>query len=128
VEISKLRPTFWYLERKKLEIIREAWRRGEESLLPPILVTNIDNEFTLIDGHCRAYVALINGATHIQALLKNISETENDYHLFHDFHRRCVSQGVLAIQDLENKIFDFVGMAHTPASTINNSERANQSE
>jgi hypothetical protein len=123
VEISKLRPTFWYLERSKLEVILEVWRRGDESLLPPILVTYIDNELTLIDGHCRAYVALINGATYIQALLMNITETKSDYHLFHDFHKKCVSQGVLAIQDLENRIFDFGGRTNTAAATINNSQR-----
>jgi hypothetical protein len=127
VEISKLRPTFWYLERSKLEVIREVWRRGDESLLPPILVTYIDNEPTLIDGHCRAYVALINGATHIQAVSKNISETDNYYHLFYDIHQKCVGQGVLAIQDLENRIFDFVG-TYVAAPTSNSSERASQND
>jgi hypothetical protein len=117
VEISKLRPTVWYLERKKLEIIREVWRRGEESLLPPKLVTNIENNITLIDGHCRAYIALINGATYIHAFLKNISKTEYNCCLFKDFNRKCIDRGILTIQDLETRIFDPMGTINIIAPT-----------
>jgi hypothetical protein len=106
VEISELRPTYWHLDRKKLEAVLEVWRRGEESLLPPILVTTIDNEVTLIDGHCRAYVALINGETYILASWENIEKAETNCHLFKNFHQKCLGQGIMTIKDLEKRIFD----------------------
>jgi hypothetical protein len=119
VEISKLKPTNWYLERRKLEAIREAWRKGEESSLPPILITNIDNEITLIDGHCRAYTALVNGASSILASLKKTRETNSNCYLFKNFHRKCVEQGIMTIGDLETRIFDLAEAGKIVATLSN---------
>jgi hypothetical protein len=58
IKLDKLRPNNWFLDRTKLNRIREAWNQGNQRLLPAVLVTIIDGEFSLVDGHCRAYAAL----------------------------------------------------------------------
>ena len=66
VTLNKLRPNNWFLDRKKLENIRMAWRDGKQHLLPAIFVTTIDGELSLLDGHCRAYVVRMTRAIHVR--------------------------------------------------------------
>jgi hypothetical protein len=106
VEISKLRPIKWYLDGRKLDAIRQVWQRGEESLLPPITIGKVENEIALIDGHCRAYVALENGANDIPAVWGSECETDYYYRLHRDFHRRCSQRGIAGVQDLKERIFE----------------------
>lgn len=56
-----LRPNDWFINQVKLESVREAWRRGEQEHLAPVLVAEIDGRLSLLDGHSRAYVTFQRG-------------------------------------------------------------------
>ncbi len=71
VPIDALRPNNWYINRAKLDRVRSAWSRGEQASLPPVLVTMIDGELSLIDGHARTYAAYENGVSEICTRLRD---------------------------------------------------------
>ena len=104
VQVEGLRPNNWFINRDRLEAVRKAWRRGEEVHLPPVLVTEIDGELSLIDGHSRAYAAWENGALRIGAIVKDLDEIEGSKALYKHIHREGPKLGIRTIGDLEGRI------------------------
>jgi hypothetical protein len=106
VNINRLRPNNWFLDKSKLEHIREIWNRGEQGELPAVEVTLIDNELSLIDGHCRAFVALENGAGAILANVVEPSQFSHNLDWLIIFHRQGPYVGVKNINDLGKRVID----------------------
>jgi hypothetical protein len=106
VNINGLRPNNWFLDKSKLEHIREVWNKGEQGELPAIVVTSIDNELSLIDGHCRAYVAMENGAGAILADIVEPSHFSHNLEWLIIFHRQGPYVGVKNIHDLGKRVID----------------------
>jgi hypothetical protein len=106
VDLNKLRPNNWFLDKKKLENIRTALRDGKQHLLPAIFVTTIDGELSLLDGHCRAYVAWENGAMEILAQITDPIKVRGNIELLTLFHQQGPSIGIRRIADLGRKIID----------------------
>jgi hypothetical protein len=104
--LSQLRPNNWFLNRVKLENIRNIWSEGRQHQLPPVEVALIDNEYTLIDGHCRAYVALENGSRRIMAEIVDPSEYGRNLNLLSIFHRQGPFIGIKNVADLGKRIVD----------------------
>ena len=110
VELTTLRPNNWYVNETKLQRVREAWRKGERASLPPVLVTEIDGEPSLIDGHARAYAALERGETQIKALLCELesigggTQPQGSTALYRHIHRTGPQIGVTSIADLGDRI------------------------
>ena len=106
VRIDALRPNNLYISRAKLDRVRSAWHHGKQSLLPPVLVTLIDGELSLIDGHSRTYAAYENGASGITAVFENIHEIPGSTALYEYIHRAGPDHGIMTIADLKNRILD----------------------
>jgi hypothetical protein len=106
VKLDKLRPNNWFLDKAKLDGIREVWQRGDQYLLPAVVVTLIDNEYSLVDGHCRAYVALENGAWGILAEIVEPDELTVNPKLLTIFHRQGPFIGIRNVGDLGKRIID----------------------
>lgn len=104
VPLKDLRPNNWYINQAKLDRVREAWRLGEQDLLPPVLIAHIDGELGLIDGHARTYAAFENGATRIKALVQDLADIEGSRALYRHIHREGPNRGVLSIADLKDRI------------------------
>ena len=107
VKLDQLRPNNWFLDKTKLNKIREIWQRGEQHLLPAVAVTLIDNEFCLIDGHCRAYVALENGVGMILADIIDTSDLTYNLEWLIIFHRQGPFIGVKCVGDLGRRIVEY---------------------
>jgi hypothetical protein len=99
-----LRPNNWYINEAKLLRVREAWDQGEPDRLLPVLVTEIDGELSLIDGHSRAFAAYERGATHIEAIIEKLEEIEGSKALYRHIHRSGPKAGVASIADLAGRI------------------------
>jgi hypothetical protein len=99
-----LRPNNWYINRAKLQRVREAWRNGRQHALPPVLVSKIDRRLALIDGHSRAYAAYENGREEIEADLVRLEDIEGSSALYRYIHRHGPDLGVLTIADLADRI------------------------
>jgi hypothetical protein len=106
VKLDQLRPNNWFLDKIKLDRIREIWKRGDQNLLPAVMVTIIDDELSLIDGHCRAYVALENGAGGILADVIEPGQLEKNREWLIIFHRQGPYIGIRNIRDLGRRIID----------------------
>jgi diadenosine tetraphosphate (Ap4A) HIT family hydrolase len=104
LELGDLRPNNWYINRDKLASVRQAWERGEGDRLPPVLVSRIDGQLSLIDGHARAYAALERGENRIQARVQALDEIEGSQALYRHIHRRGPAIGVKHITDLGERI------------------------
>jgi hypothetical protein len=106
VELDKLRPNNWFLDSKKLETVRQVWREGKQHLLLAVLVTTIDNELSLLDGHCRAFVAWENGILNVLANIESLDRISGPKELYIVFHRQAPSVGIRNVSDLGKRIYD----------------------
>lgn len=106
LELLALRPNNWFISREKLDRVREAWDRGLQDNLPPVLVTCIEGQASLIDGHSRAYAAFEKGATKILALVEDLKDIEGSSELYLHIHEEGPSQGIECIADLTERILD----------------------
>ena len=104
VQLRDIRPNNWYLSRAKLDRIRDAWRVGAEQHLPPVLVSEIDGQLALIDGHCRAYAAWEQGEREIEAVFEPIGDVEGSTALYAHIHRAGPAMGVSTLDDLADRI------------------------
>ncbi len=104
--IDELRPNNWYVNRAKLDRVREAWAAGTQSSLPPVLVTHIDGELSLIDGHARTFAAYEAGATEIPAEYETLEDIEGSTALYEHIHRAGPERGVRSIADLADRIVE----------------------
>lgn len=101
-----LRPNNWFINAARLERVREAWPRGTQDDLPPVLVTEIDGALSLIDGHARTYAAYERGEAHIRALVRDLEEIEGSKPLYRHIHREGPVRGIETIADLAERIVD----------------------
>ena len=106
VRVRDLRPNNWYINGAKLARVREAWQRDEQDELPPVLVTTIDCELSLIDSHSRAYAAFEQGQTHIEAFVSDLAQIEGSARLYRHIHDAGPLLGVAALADLEDRIVE----------------------
>jgi hypothetical protein len=106
LKLDNLRPNNWFLDKAKLESIRNVWKKGEQYLLPAIHVTLVDNEYSLIDGHCRAFVAIEYGVRLIRAEIIEPEESGHNTDLRAIFHRQGPFIGIRKVKDLGMRIID----------------------
>ena len=104
--LMELRPNNWYINRAKLDRAREVWQDGDQETLPPVLVTKVDGELSLIDGHSRAYAAFERGETHISAVVTNLEDIEGSSALYRHIHNAGPLLGVATLADLEDRIVE----------------------
>jgi hypothetical protein len=104
IPIAMLRPNNWYLCRRKVDVIREVWDRGESGSLPPVLVVSIDGEWSLIDGHSRVFVAFEMGVSRIRAEVRTLPEIEGPSELYEWIHRAGPGQGVCSFEELRGRL------------------------
>ena len=104
LKLLDLRPNNWYINREKLERVRAAWDNSEQEELPPVLVSAIDGELSLIDGHSRAFAAFERGETYINADVCALEKIEGSSALYKHIHREGPKLGINTIADLRNRI------------------------
>ncbi len=128
VTLDRLRPNNWYVNRVKLERILAVWARGEQATLPPVLVTRIDGELSLIDGHARALGALESGAEEIAAEFQPVDEIEGSTALYVHIHRQGPARGVRRLSDLRARVVDPLDHERLWIGYCENWLRENQAE
>ncbi|MCB9438459.1 MAG: ParB N-terminal domain-containing protein [Anaerolineales bacterium] len=106
VKIADLRPNNWYINRAKLEAVRQAWATGIHATLPPVLITQIDGAYSLIDGHSRAFAAWEQGLSHIDATLQPLAAIEGLTALYIHIHQAGPARGIRHVWDLADHIVD----------------------
>ena len=100
VNIRDLHPTQLYLSEKKLQDIQMLYQSVELINVDPISVLAFGDRLLIIDGHHRAYQALLAG--------KNTISAEWDKHggdeLYHLYAQTCEKRKIYSVLDLKNHI------------------------
>jgi hypothetical protein len=106
VELDRPRPNNWFLDKRKLNTVRAVWHEKKQHLLPAVSIITIDNDLSLIDGHCRAYVAWEYGAKEILAEILESEQIRGNIRLLTIFHQQGPVIGIKSIGDLGKRIID----------------------
>lgn len=101
MNIDQLVPNNHYLNEEKLSAIRTCYEKQEETYLPPVLITKLDGEYLLLDGHARAFVAFENGDVQIETIEVELPQPEGFYQQLHMINH---ADGILHVQDLAKRI------------------------
>ncbi|WP_132058486.1 histone acetyltransferase [Halorussus amylolyticus] len=100
VPLTGVRPSQLYLNGRKLALVTQ-WFDFDDPNYDPLPVREIEGRWTLTDGHTRAFVAFLSGATELRA-------TRDDDDLPMGTYRRCVEwcedEGVTEIGDLAGRV------------------------
>ena len=100
VNIKDLHPTQLYLSEKKLQDIQMLYQSAEIINMDPISVLAFGDCLLIIDGHHRAYQALLAGQKTISAEWDKDGGDE----LYHLYAQVCEERKISSVLDLKNHI------------------------
>ena len=100
VNIKDLHPTQLYLSEKKLQDIQMLYQSAEIINMDPISVLAFGDCLLIIDGHHRAYQALLAGQKTISAEWDKDGGDE----LYHLYAQVCEERKIYSVLDLKNYI------------------------
>lgn len=100
VKITDLHPTQLYLSEKKLQAIQMLDQSADIINVDPISVLAFGNRFLIIDGHHRAYQALLAGRDTISAELDRDGGDE----LYALYAQACEERKITSVLDLKHRI------------------------
>lgn len=91
LDIGKIQPTQFFVDRDKLEAVKSFVMREEDVIIPVVMH---DGTYASLDGHTRLYLAYILGFKHVYAYN---SETSDGFEYFFDEARK---RNIYAAKDL----------------------------
>ena len=100
VKITDLHPTQLYLSEKKLQAIQMLDQSADIINVDPISVLAFGNRFLIIDGHHRAYQALLAGRNMISAEW----DREGGDELYYLYAQACEERKIYSVLDLKDCI------------------------
>ena len=100
VKIADLHPTQLYLSEKKLQGIQLLYQSEDIINLYPISILAVGNRLLIIDGHHRAYQALLAGQDTISAEFDRDGGDE----LYDLYAQACEERKICSVLDLKNHI------------------------
>lgn len=106
VLIKNLIPNNFYLNEDKVKSVRQAYESNNQRVLPPVTVGVIGEEYSLIDGHSRAFVAFENGEKDIIAEVYPIEEIPGPTNLYIYLHNKAKELNLTSIDKLKNRILN----------------------
>ena len=106
ISLKDLQPNNLLLNKTKVEVIRKTWDKGQQNHLLPILISEIDNQLVLIDGHTRTFVAWERGQVWLPAIIKELSGIDNNSLLYKKLHRKMLENDITSICDLAERILE----------------------
>lgn len=100
VKITDLHPTQLYLSEKKLQAIQMLYQSAENINVDPISILAVGNRLLIIDGHHRAYQALLAGQDTISAEF----DQDGGDALYALYAQACEESKIDSILDLKHRI------------------------
>lgn len=100
IKIDDLIPNDLYLNNNKIQSLKNA----SIDKIPPVLVTTINNELSLIDGHSRVWLAYQNGESFINGIYLPLSQITGSTKLYEKIHSIAKDNGITHISKLSNRI------------------------
>jgi len=103
MKLLDIQPSQLYINRNKLESVKQRYSPLRIDSLPPIPVKkNRDNIF-FTDGHTRAFAALLEGFKEILVVWEDV---ELDWEMYEICINWCKEEKIFNISDLKEKVVD----------------------
>ncbi len=103
--LSAVRPTQLYLSRQKLAGVLE-WFNVEEPAYDPLTVIKIEERWYLIDGHTRAFVAVLAGEQTLRVIHDESIYDNPAFPVYRQCIAWCQEAGIKTIDDLSGRLVD----------------------
>lgn len=102
--VRELIPNNFYINKEKLEKIRNIYSDDKNPVFPPVLVGVINEEYVLIDGHSRAMAAFEHGKKFISAEIHPIEDVPGPTKLYLTLYNKSKKMGLKSIENLQDRI------------------------
>jgi hypothetical protein len=96
IQLSQL-----YISSAKLVSVMEAFEEGNENLLEPIPIKEIDGRLVATDGHTRLLAWFLNGHEEVDC---DWEATEMDWDEYRICVQWCKEEGIHTVIDLANRV------------------------
>ncbi|MFW9957611.1 MAG: hypothetical protein ACFFCT_06035 [Candidatus Odinarchaeota archaeon] len=90
-----------YISSAKLESVMRIFEEGNENVLEPIPIKEIDGKLVATDGHTRLLAWFLNGHKEVDC---EWEDTEMDWDAYRVCIQWCKEEGIQSVADLANRI------------------------
>jgi hypothetical protein len=101
MKLSEIQPSQLYISSGKLSEIMKTFGSAHPELIEPIPIKKLGNEIVFVDGHTRAFAALLRGFSEVPVYWE---DEELDWDAYEICVRWCKEDGIHTIADLKNKV------------------------
>ena len=103
LDLAELVPNNLFLNGDKVERLRAVSVEDFEERIPPVIVSRIDGQYALIDGHSRAYCAFEKGLHQIRARMYPLEQVGGSPSLYRRIHELAISSGITDVGKLSDR-------------------------
>jgi len=100
MELNEIQPSQLYISSRKLNRVMENFA-AKPSLMEPIPIKKLGDRIVFVDGHTRAFAALLNRFPKIPVYWE---DEELDWEEYEICVRWCIDEEIYTIADLKNKV------------------------
>ena len=100
MELSKIQPSQLYISSRKLNSVMKNFA-SKPSLIEPIPVKKLGDRIVFVDGHTRAFAALLHRFPKVPVYWE---DEELDWEAYENCVRWCLEEGIYTIADLRSRV------------------------
>ncbi len=101
LRINQIKLSQIYVSSAKLESVMRVFEEGNESILEPIPIKEIDGRLVATDGHTRLLAWFLNDYEEVDC---EWEDTEMDWDAYRVCMQWCEEEGIQTVADLANRI------------------------
>ncbi len=101
--ISEIQPSQLYINRAKLDVLRELDDTLKDHLYEPIPIKRLDGQVIYSDGHTRALAVFLNGGEEVKVIQDS---DELDWDAYRICVNWCIENGIRTVKDLRERLLE----------------------
>lgn len=101
MKLSELQPSQLYISSEKLSEVMKTFDSANPEAMEPIPIKQFGNQIILVDGHTRAFAALLHNFSEVPVYWE---DEELDWDAYEICVAWCKKEGIHTIADLKNKV------------------------
>ena len=101
MKLDKIQPSELYISSEKLGNIVRSHEKLKLIIIEPVPIKRLGSEIVFVEGHTRAFAALLRGLSEIPVFWE---DEELDWDLYEICVKWRVEEGIHRIEDLESRI------------------------
>lgn len=100
MELNEIQPSQLYISSRKLNTVMENFA-SKPSLMEPIPIKKLGDRIIFVDGHTRAFAALLHRFPKVPVYWE---DEELDWEAYENCVRWCLEEGIYTIADLKSRV------------------------